>query len=254
MPPRALIFDLYDTLIHIGRPVFQREVSRLAPAARRAWVAFERDTLMVTPYTGHDEFVRVILERFQPGADARRHARVGELLREELDSVALLPGARPLLQFLRRRGMRLGVLSNAASPYREPLVGLGLAELFDAAVFSCDEGTRKPDRRLFATVCERLGVAPAEAVMVGDSLVNDVRAAADAGLQAILVRHSHTAAAKRPEPAAQVVAAVVDLAWRRLADPRWGEPLLPSDVPLALAGACGEISSLQSLPDAEQGR
>lgn len=260
--PRAVVFDLYGTLLRIARPVFQREVSRLPPPARRAWVSFERDTLVVTPYDSHDEFVRVILERFHPDAGPERQAQALALLGQELDSVELFPGVRTLLQFLKRRGLRLGVLSNAASPYREPPARLGLSELFEAAVFSCDEGLRKPDPRLFAAICARLGVAPAEAVMVGDSLVNDARAAIAAGLRAVLVGRARAAGGggRQPvpapvqAPAPRVVQAAAELAWWRLDAEPWDEPLLPPGEPLALAGRSGEMEALAPLADAEQGR
>jgi HAD superfamily hydrolase (TIGR01509 family) len=256
-PPPTLIFDVYDTLLRNPRPVFQREVSRLAPAERRAWVAFERDTLVVTPYPSHEEFVRVILERFQPGADAARHAEVVALLREELASIVLLPGVRSALQFLKRRGCRLGLLSNAATPYREPLDRLGLADLFDVAVYSCDEGMRKPDPRLFAAVCDRLGVAPTRATMVGDSLINDVRAATAAGLQAILVGPASATPSRRSEPMLRAVAAVADLGWSRLgqdSDGPWADPLLAPGDSLALGGRQGVVDGLDTLGDSEQGR
>ena len=51
---------------------------------------------------------------------------------------------RALLGFLRRRGLKLGLLTNSGSPFREPFERAGLAELFDAALFSCDLGAKKP--------------------------------------------------------------------------------------------------------------
>ena len=259
---RALIFDLYGTLVHIARPVFQREVSRLEPAARRAWVSFERDTLVVTPYASHEEFVRVILERFHPGSGPGRHAEACALLDDELASVAPYAGVRTLLQFCKRRGLRLGLLSNAATPYREPLERLGLAELFDTVVYSCDERLRKPDARLFATVCERLGVAPADAVMVGDSLINDVRAAAEAGLQGVLVGRSRDRRDVPPQGASRVVESVAELAWCRFdgVGEAWLEPLLRPGTRLSLGGGdSGDsggaaVERVESIAEPEQGR
>ena len=53
-------------------------------------------------------------------------------------------------------------------------------------VFCCDElGFAKPDPRAFALVCERLGVAPADVLHVGDRHDFDVVAARAAGLTAV---------------------------------------------------------------------
>ena len=40
--------------------------------------------------------------------------------------------------------------------------------MFDATVFSCDEGTAKPERRIYEIALERLGVKPREAVFIDD--------------------------------------------------------------------------------------
>jgi HAD superfamily hydrolase (TIGR01509 family) len=251
--PGAFVFDLYGTLVRIGRPVFQRAVSSFQAERRRDWVTFEREVLLLKAYPTHGEFVRAILDGFVPGATEERYAEVLALLEEELLSVALEPGARSFLQFLKRRGHRLALLSNSASPYRDPLARLGLADLFDVVLFSCDEGIRKPDLRLFTEACRRLEIAPSDTVMVGDSLAHDVRPALEAGLQAVLVSSQH-AAASSPAVGWPVVSSVADMAWWQLAGEQWRAPLLRLDEPLTLAARTGSLGSLQPLPDDDHGR
>ena len=57
-----------------------------------------------------------------------------------------------ILGFLRRRGLALGALTNSASPYREPFERAGLAAHFDAVVFSCEIGVRKPEEASYRHV------------------------------------------------------------------------------------------------------
>jgi putative hydrolase of the HAD superfamily len=58
----------------------------------------------------------------------------------------------------------------------------------DAVVASAAVGAAKPDPAIFAAALDRLGVAPADAVHVGDSLEHDVAGARASGLRAVLLR------------------------------------------------------------------
>lgn len=96
-----------------------------------------------------------------------------------------LPGARDALQALRARGLRTGLVSNFDGRLPAILEGLGLAPLFDVVVLPRDAGAAKPTPRIFLHALERLGVAPADAVYVGDHAEHDVAGALGAGLRAI---------------------------------------------------------------------
>ena len=61
----------------------------------------------------------------------------------------------------------------------------GFTAMVDLAIYSDEEGVRKPDPRIFALACERLGLPPAEIVFLDDLQVN-VEAARAHGLQAVL--------------------------------------------------------------------
>jgi epoxide hydrolase-like predicted phosphatase len=80
----------------------------------------------------------------------------------------------------------LGVLSNANTGVVERRLG-ETTKLFDCVVVSADVGLLKPDPRVFALACERLGLAPQEVVMVDDAVDNCAGAQAS-GLHAIHYR------------------------------------------------------------------
>jgi putative hydrolase of the HAD superfamily len=104
---------------------------------------------------------------------------------------ALDPDAAPALAVLADRGFRLGMVSNTmrtpGSVLRQVLAQAGVLSPFGAVTFSDECGVRKPDPAIFRCTLERLGVAPDEAVHVGDDPVLDVEGALDAGLRAILI-------------------------------------------------------------------
>lgn len=238
---RAVLFDLYGTLLEIGEPVFQDRLPGLEGISRRDWVAFQREELLVRPFPTREAFVGAIMARFGRGG-GEVAAALGELLERELASVRPLPGALSVVAFLERRGLALGLITNSASPYREPLDRSELTGLFDSVVFSCDAGARKPDERLYRSALETLGVAPEAALMVGDSLANDVRAPERAGLRGLLVGESATARA---------IPRLAELGWLDLDTLA---PLVPAGAGVELAGVPGTLSAPVPLDDEEQGR
>src|SRR5438445_3808695 len=90
-----------------------------------------------------------------------------------------------LLETLRERGLKLGLVSNAFDPgwlLHRDLEQMGLAERLDFAVFSSEVGKRKPHPAIFERALEALEVAPGDAVFVGDRLFEDVRGAGELGM------------------------------------------------------------------------
>ncbi len=90
----------------------------------------------------------------------------------------------PTLEELRKRGLRLGVISNWDERL-EPLLGrLGLADFFNPIVVSQLVGACKPQAEIFKRALEWLGVEPGEVLHVGDSAREDVAGAKGVGMQA----------------------------------------------------------------------
>jgi putative hydrolase of the HAD superfamily len=101
------------------------------------------------------------------------------------DAVQLGSTTHALLESLRNRGLKLGIVSNAFDPgwlLHRDLERAGVAERIDAAVFSSELGVRKPHPRIFEVALEALGVAPERALFVGDRLDADIAGARQAGM------------------------------------------------------------------------
>ncbi|MGH7859984.1 MAG: HAD family hydrolase, partial [Candidatus Binatia bacterium] len=207
--------------------------------------------LLVRPFAGRGEFVAAIVDRFLPAAShaeagrAAARERLLDLLARELDSAEPEPSARSVLGFLRRRGLKLALLTNSASPFREPFESAGWAELFAAVLFSCDLGTRKPAAETYRAALSALQVEPDEALSVGDSPVNDVAAPRALGMSALGV------AGARSLPG---VDGFADLAWLAGFESGVLESLLPIGRRVALGDLAGTVAKVDLLPDARQGR
>lgn len=103
------------------------------------------------------------------------------------DHWELYPDTLPALKELRRRGVRVGVISNWSTRLR-PIAGeLGLLDLVDFLLVSAEFGAGKPDRRIFDEALRRAEVRPERALHAGDSVEDDVRGAAAVGIRPVFV-------------------------------------------------------------------
>ena len=115
---------------------------------------------------------------------------------------AIFEDSAPTLAELRRRGFRLGVVTNRAlggRRFAEEMVESGLLDYFETLAISCDHGWLKPHPALFQRALEDLRVPPEEAVMVGDQLRADVMGAKALGMVAVWKRPPNW---ERQQPAA----------------------------------------------------
>jgi putative hydrolase of the HAD superfamily len=96
------------------------------------------------------------------------------------------PDTAATLRALRRRGIRVGVVSDTGFDLRPVFDRLELSPWVDTVVLSCEYGACKPEPRVFHDVCAELGVQPAATLMVGDNALTDGGAAA-AGLVVLLL-------------------------------------------------------------------
>jgi len=98
---------------------------------------------------------------------------------------------RPALERLQKT-YRLALLTNGASDLqREKIAGAGIGSYFEEILVAGDIGVAKPHRRLFETMLARLDVAPAQAVMLGDSQSKDIQGAQAVGMKAIWVNRDN---------------------------------------------------------------
>ena len=103
---------------------------------------------------------------------------------------SLFPEAEEVLEALKGR-YRLGLLSNNIVEYaRGPLEHLALERFFDVVVISGEENTRKPEPEIFHRALKKIGATPSEAMMVGDSILEDVAASKSVGMTAAWVNRS----------------------------------------------------------------
>lgn len=213
MRVRALLFDLFDTLVDLRWEEFpQLEIRgrRVASSARELHaVVCERRAI------GFDAFLEAMAsvdQRLRPvytdaHVELPTRVRFAELARElgiedprlpehlTRTQMALFRAHSPapphhaeLLAELAAQ-YRLGLCSNFsdAETAREVLVRAGLAEHLSSIAISETVGIRKPRREIFEAALAGLGALPGECVHVGDSLSADIAGAAALGMRTVWI-------------------------------------------------------------------
>lgn len=202
---RAVLFDAGATLLYPDPPV-ERVYARvftdngvrftdreLFDALTATWIEVQREPAgdRYGGVRGEADFWRAFLNRVRSLLDG------GTLTDEAFAALAahfrapeswtVFDDVLPVLDELSGRGLSLAIVSNWDSYLPRLLELKGLAGRFAAVSVSAIEETGKPQPEIFQRTCRRLGVAPAEALHVGDSLREDYEGARAAGLRALLL-------------------------------------------------------------------
>jgi len=212
--PRAILFDLDDTILSFGRRSlvieeiaertpewFSPLTPRMAAAAIEArFKAFWADQDRHKAWRPRLAQVRrmLVAEAF----DDLNAAGASGLTREQAHDFAdqfhayreaeakLFPGALETIDALKAASVRLALVTNGQSePQRGKIERFDLARRFDHIQIEGDHGFGKPEERAYRHAMQALGVAPRETWMVGDNLEWEVAAPQRLGIFAIW--HDH---------------------------------------------------------------
>jgi HAD superfamily hydrolase (TIGR01662 family) len=196
----AVIFDVDFTIARPG-PLLGPEGYRFAggrrgldldPARYAEARAAAVEDLRHHPELDHDDAIWIRftedIVRGMGGSGPAVSALAVEIVRgwERSENFELYEDVPPVLRELRRHGLRIGLLSNTSRGRLERLVD-GFSLDVDAVLSSGEHGKTKPSPTIFAALLELLDVEPGAAVMVGDTVLDDVEGARALGMRAFLV-------------------------------------------------------------------
>ena len=184
---RAVVFDLWNTLVHSqhGDP-FKHLQRLLSPEQNLLFPELKRDA-MGRPHAG----AQALLAEWQVrlGLDARQLETMAEVFQTAAEDAECFPEAVVAVRETRRLA-RIALLSNTQSFDLAFLERLRLTSLLPSRFLSAEMGCLKPDLQAFTAVQHRLGLFPGEIAMVGDSWRDDVTGALEAGWTAIWVNRA----------------------------------------------------------------
>lgn len=197
---RAVVFDVDFTIGRPG-PLLGAEGYRFAgarhglvldPARYDEARAAAIEDLQHHPELEHDEAIWIRFTedviRAMGGTGPAVSALAVEIVKawEQSENFELYEDVPPVLRELRRHGLSIGLLSNTGHGRLERLVSAYSLDV-DAVLTSGTHGKTKPSPTIFSAILELLGVEPGEALMVGDTLRDDVEGARSIGMAAVLL-------------------------------------------------------------------
>jgi putative hydrolase of the HAD superfamily len=201
LPLRAVLFDLDDTL-HDDTRTYRRAAERVAgelalergldperlveayvAQADRFWQGLSVN-VFGTPLVGlRSRMWSEALASVGVDDPALGERSAEAYNRHRRDLLELWPGALDLLARLRKRGLKLAMITNGfAETHREKIALLALEDAFDEIFIADEVGMLKPDPRLFRLAAERLGVPAEVCAMVGDRFERDITGAQAVGM------------------------------------------------------------------------
>jgi putative hydrolase of the HAD superfamily len=209
--PRAFLVDVYETILTCDFEVLWNALPVIAGADPHDWrAAFTRigpDLTQGRMTMAHG------FEQILAACGIRPQLTlVRELIRKDRELLAasarLYDDVIPFLQTLRACGVRVGLVSNCIEKTRPLLADLGVSELADAIVLSCEVGYAKPDARIYHHALDRLGVTADAAVFIDDQPAYCAGATA-VGLTALQIARN-PAERLAPAPGSRVIGSLLE--------------------------------------------
>jgi HAD superfamily hydrolase (TIGR01493 family) len=175
----GVCFDFGDTLFYSpdGAKVLT-EIGLAPTAARELWdtiwadsktpaaLAVKRD---LSPEAHRSGWMALFARAdvYRPGTSALLYERVMDHTRW-----MPFPDTEQVLRELKRRGLKVGVVSNVAEDLGAVFAKHGWSGLIDGYAHSFEVGAEKPDPRMFLAACAAIGTAPGRTLVVGDHPVD----------------------------------------------------------------------------------
>jgi putative hydrolase of the HAD superfamily len=205
----AVFFDFDETLVHADPPVFDT----FLPACEKMGLSFDEDQVKLghrflyeyfAGETAMKDYERLKrdLTKFHEQLTARTLTVMGveegtatQAVHDSELTVRLPEGHRCasdshlVLETLKERGYKLGVISNNHANIEERCEHQGFLKHLDTVVTRIDAGCSKPDPRIFEMALDHVEVKPEKCVYVGDNYYADALGSKAIGMTAVLLDH-----------------------------------------------------------------
>lgn len=178
---KLVIFDLIDTLA---------DCRGLSDMTTLLEASFSKETINRFVDGGNIDKIKSVDEAINRFKVIESFSEEQEgLLRKWLEwsETFLFDDTLEILKYLKDKGYKIAIISNSPPTSRDQLKDLGIKQYIDEGIFSFEVGSRKPEKEIFLGLIEKMKITPSEALMVGDSIKNDVNGANAVGIDALLI-------------------------------------------------------------------
>jgi HAD superfamily hydrolase (TIGR01549 family) len=204
---KAVIFDYIGTLVNCGGYNMEASRQKLYDALLAEGFEVDQDKFISAYILAHEKYRKVRYEALREvtnavwvaealgnlgfnvtAEDARVKAALNVFFQDFIDTLSLREGAKKLIKQTQQQ-CKIGLISNFtyAPVIYKSLRKLGIDEFFNVVVVSEEVGWRKPSSKIFQEALSKLQVSADETVYVGDSPIEDIKGAKEAGLETVFV-------------------------------------------------------------------
>ena len=185
---KAVVFDMFETLVTLfeGRTYFGEDIAADLGADpvqyRREWHLIEKDR-SIGKYT-IEEGLEIVLKKLDLYSEENVKLAASKRVAGLMDTFSAIPDETfELLDELKKRNIKIGLITNTFSDERDIIRNSRLMPYFDVALISYEQGICKPDPEMYSRMIKQLNVKPDECLYVGDGGSNELTGAKEAGMQ-----------------------------------------------------------------------
>ena len=206
---KAIVFDLFGTLVYTFPSnehdvVLDKMAGVLGVESATFAQIFDndmREAREMGKYATIEENIKIACHQLgaRPNPEAVRQAAA---YRYEFIKKALSPRKDTIetLKQIKAQGLAIGLISDCSPEVPMLWDETPFAIFIDVAVFSCEVGIKKPSRKIYQILCERLGVNSQESLYVGDGDSSELTGALAIGMEPVLIRVGGEAERDRDRP------------------------------------------------------
>lgn len=187
---KAIIFDMYDTIVSFGSapPYFGKQIAADAGIPETVFLEkwhttkFDRSIGRMTL----EKTLELILHENNCYSDELLDNLRKKRYEANLVCFSLIKeGVKELFDELKKRHIKIGLISNCFSEEVEMIRQCSIFDSFDAVCLSYEEGIIKPDPKIYQRCAVKLGVSPEECIYIGDGSGHELEGARDVGMIAL---------------------------------------------------------------------
>ncbi len=187
---QAVIFDMYETLVtQFCSPLYYgTQIAQELGLAPEEFLPGWRETeeARATGLLTFEETMELLLRKHGIHTPQRHRQVVQKRTAIQTDCFHHLhPDILPMLQKLKKNGVKIGLITNCFSEEAKLIRESALFPYFDAPCLSWEVGVRKPDPAIYRHCTVKLGISPENCLYVGDGGSRELETAGELGMQAV---------------------------------------------------------------------
>ncbi len=185
MKKKAVIFDLWNTLIFKKGKNLTTAIAEYYSLPYDSVYEWIRLSSLAKDKSDKYYYIKMICQANSIIFEEKDKIFFDKLYDNYYKECYWIDGAQEILKLLKKRGYKIGILSNSSEISYNIIDNFKLHSYVDNIVLSCEVGYLKPDPRIFQQILQNLNLSENEVIIIGDKITTDVLGAKIMGIDII---------------------------------------------------------------------